>query len=98
MKNGMTDYNRSAGGGTHHSKKGCVDKLKKMSDYVDGELDNGATKSFDDHLVSCPPCLMVLKSLRKTLEIFRADKPPEMPGNMAVEIKENVMQKTEGGR
>ena len=75
-----------------------MDKLKKMSDYVDDELENGAKKSFDDHLANCPPCLMVLKSLRKTLEIFKTDKTPELPKNLANELKEKIMQKTDGGR
>jgi anti-sigma factor RsiW len=98
MDSGKPDNDRGTGGVTHHSKKGCVDKLKKMSDYVDDELDTGAKNSFDDHLADCPPCLMVLKSLRKTLEIFRTDKTAELPEKMASEIKESVMRKTRGER
>ena len=55
-------------------KKGCTDLLSGMSDYVDGEMEPERSNKLEEHLKNCPPCLMVLKTLKKTLGIFRRKK------------------------
>ncbi len=34
----------------------CSDVLALLSDYVDGELDSGAMKTIESHLLGCPNC------------------------------------------
>lgn len=88
----MTTDTENGCKGHSHEKGECVELLGKMSDYVDKELDDSTQKRLENHFQNCPPCLMVLKSLRKTLEIFKRSDEIPPPENLATELNKKISE------
>ncbi len=67
----------------------CREMFKRLSEYIDGELDEKWLQCFDEHLQDCEPCQRFIATLRKTVELCResgADSPPQSlfsPGEIA---------------
>jgi anti-sigma factor RsiW len=54
--------------------------FERLSEYIDGELDESLCECFDEHLQDCEPCQRFIATLRKTVELCResgADSPPQ---------------------
>ena len=64
-----------------HEKKYCQDLLFKLSDYVDGALNEQICADIERHLSECKNCTIVVDTLRKTIELFhempKSEKLPE---------------------
>ncbi len=57
----------------------CEEMMAALNDYVDGELDPSFCESFESHLAGCNPCEIVVDNIRKTITLYKAGKPYEMP-------------------
>ncbi|MCS7091411.1 MAG: zf-HC2 domain-containing protein [Verrucomicrobiota bacterium] len=57
----------------------CEELLRVLSEYVDGTVDPGWCKEFEQHLAGCNPCQGVVDNLRKTLVLCRNGEPFELP-------------------
>lgn len=57
----------------------CEDLLRALNDYVDGEVDSSLCKEFEAHLSGCNPCQIVVDNVRKTITLYRAGEPVELP-------------------
>ena len=60
----------------------CRQMLRRLSDYIDGELDPSICRSIEAHMPDCRPCRAFIRSLRKSVRILnksgrRAARPPE---------------------
>lgn len=70
----------SAGHG--HDPAICRDLLEKLSEFVDGELDEASCAELEAHLAECEPCVRFLRSLRRTVghlsRIPRLEMPEEI--------------------
>ena len=64
-------------GGTHGAS--CDELLALLNQYVDGEADPAVCKEFEAHLANCNPCRVVVDNVRKTITLYRDDKPCELP-------------------
>lgn len=56
----------------------CKDCHRRMSDYLDGDLDESIKRDFDEHLKACPMCrnqVDDMQSLQKTLSHLRPIRP-----------------------
>jgi anti-sigma factor RsiW len=47
----------------------CKQLLGNLSDYVDGDLQQGLCAEIERHLADCENCRVVVNTLRKTVEI-----------------------------
>lgn len=57
----------------------CDDLLKILNEYVDGEIDPGVCRQFEQHLTDCDPCQVVVDNIRKTITVFKNGQPYELP-------------------
>ncbi|HID77145.1 MAG TPA: hypothetical protein EYP56_14260 [Planctomycetaceae bacterium] len=57
----------------------CDELLAALNDYVDGELDPGICEAFEEHLKDCNPCQIVVDNIRKTITLYKAGEPFELP-------------------
>jgi anti-sigma factor RsiW len=57
----------------------CEELLRTLNDYIDGEIDLAFCKEFADHLAECDPCQVVVDNIRKTIQLYKAGQPYEMP-------------------
>ncbi len=59
--------------------KTCKDFCDKLSDYLDGESEEHECRLIEDHLNECPPCDMMFKSLKTTVDICGKGVTDEVP-------------------
>lgn len=64
-------------GGTHGAT--CGELLALLNEYVDGGVDPSVCKDLEAHLARCNPCKVVVDNVRKTITLYRNDKPCELP-------------------
>ncbi|MBI5240977.1 MAG: zf-HC2 domain-containing protein [Elusimicrobia bacterium] len=49
----------------------CRDMLKRLSEYIDRELDPSLCRHIDSHMKGCKPCVAFIKTLRKTVGVLK---------------------------
>jgi hypothetical protein len=57
----------------------CEELLELLNDYVDGPVDPGVCEEFEKHMAGCNPCRVVVDNIRKTITLYRAGEPYELP-------------------
>ncbi len=57
----------------------CEEMLALLNEYVDGEIDPGICAEFEKHLAGCNPCQIVVDNIRKTVTLYKAGQPYELP-------------------
>lgn len=57
----------------------CDELLALLNDYVDGGVDPAVCKELEAHLALCNPCRVVVDNVRKTITLYRNDKPCDLP-------------------
>jgi len=65
----------------------CKDLLGTLSDYVDGTLKQELCAELEKHLAGCDNCRIVVNTLRKTVELYRASNENE---NIPEEIRQRL--------
>jgi hypothetical protein len=64
-------------GGKHGAT--CDELLALLNAYVDGGVDPSVCKELETHLVKCNPCRVVVDNVRRTITLYRNDKPCDLP-------------------
>jgi len=67
----MTDKN--------HDHKKCISIFKRLSEYIDGELDEKTYKEMRIHIKECIKCEVCLETLRRTVDLCRNMKIRGVP-------------------
>ncbi|MCS7049221.1 MAG: zf-HC2 domain-containing protein [Verrucomicrobiae bacterium] len=57
----------------------CQQLLALLNEYVDGTIDPGICAEFETHLAGCNPCQVVVDNIRKTITLYKAGQPYELP-------------------
>lgn len=57
----------------------CEELLAALNEYVDGNLEPGICDKFQEHLKDCNPCQIVVDNIRKTITLYKAGEPFELP-------------------
>ncbi len=60
----------------------CHELLSRLSDYVDGELDEALCAEIEKHMAECERCQIVIDTLRKTVELYRTLPTPPLPDDV----------------
>lgn len=63
----------------------CRSLFAKLSDYLDGTLDDAFCKEMQRHLGDCPPCVAFIASLKETVDLcrqFKPASPAKIPHNL----------------
>lgn len=75
----------------HEHNGNCKEIFALLSDYLNLELPPDACQEVEQHLAGCPPCIEFAESLRRTVELCRGYRPTEIPGPMAQDAREQLM-------
>jgi RNA polymerase sigma-70 factor (ECF subfamily) len=71
----------------HHDHRRCREIFARLSEYVDGELDEATQAQIREHLHECLQCNVCLQTLRRTIELchhMRSRRlPPELSSKLA---------------
>jgi hypothetical protein len=57
----------------------CEQLLALLNEYVDGTVDAGVCREFEQHMKGCNPCRVVVDNIRKTITLYKGDQPCELP-------------------
>ncbi len=57
----------------------CQELLAHLNDYVDGQVDPAWCAEFEQHMAGCNPCQVVIDNIRRTITLYRAGDPYELP-------------------
>ena len=73
---------------THtHANTECRKLLASLSEYVDGALDESICDVIEQHMGECERCEIVVDTLRKTVELYRAIAPaPPVPDDVRARL------------
>ncbi len=64
-----------------NDKPHCHQLIETISDYVDGELAPELCLELERHLSACDNCRIVVNTLRKTIDLYRAPAPEDVLPN-----------------
>jgi len=73
-------------------KEHCKKLLRKLSDYLDGELDARTEKKIKRHLKKCIPCLASYRTLRWSVEALRRYPSEPVPKNIRLQLRRNILK------
>ncbi len=57
----------------------CEDVLKRLSDFIDDEIDSEVAEAIKAHLAMCRRCSVLYDSLRKVVIVVAAEHTFELP-------------------
>jgi predicted anti-sigma-YlaC factor YlaD len=61
----------------------CQDLLEQLSEYIDQETRQELCLAIEEHLERCQDCRVVVDQTRKTITLYQAGQPIEIPGLVA---------------
>ena len=64
------DHDRGDGHGHRHEPdEHCLEVFARLSEYVDGELDDLTCAEIESHIDGCMPCEQFIEALRRTIKL-----------------------------
>jgi RNA polymerase sigma-70 factor (ECF subfamily) len=70
----------------------CRQLFAKLSDYLDGALDDSLCQELEKHLDGCAPCEAFLSSLEQTIEQCRKFQTPCQPTEEAARVRQRLLE------
>jgi len=68
-------------------KEACREHFERLSEFIDGEIDQITGDRIRAHLESCPHCRACWATFKKSVEIFQHLGPDPIPSEVLTEIK-----------
>jgi anti-sigma factor RsiW len=65
-----------------HEQGICRELLDQLSEYIDGELEDALCTKLEAHLAQCTNCRVMVDTLRKTITLYHAQAPAELPSDV----------------
>lgn len=62
-----------------HDHRRCLELARRISAYLDGELDPAERRAVEEHLAGCLACACCAETLRRTVELCRRAAPQPLP-------------------
>jgi anti-sigma factor (TIGR02949 family) len=78
----------------------CRELFARLSEYLDGELEEALCTEAEVHLEDCPPCRDFLESLRRTVALLGRLPAEPVPEEIRRAVRESAerLRKERGGR
>jgi anti-sigma factor RsiW len=76
----------------HHDPKHCVAMFEKLSEYIDGELDELTRRQLETHVGGCVACKYCLATLKKTIKLCKQLADDPVPEAFHLKLKEMILQ------
>ena len=70
-----------------HNPQHCLEMFKKLSEYIDGELDMLTCEELERHMEECIPCKICLITLKKTVNLCREMDTNPVPAEVSERLK-----------
>lgn len=66
----------------------CRKHADRISEFLNGELDEAAREEIEQHLCDCPECRKCVASLRKTVDVLKRSPRETVPADTKRRIRE----------
>ena len=73
-----------------HSNEDCRKMFAKLSEYLDGELDQATCREIQHHVRECVACEACFNTLKRTVELCREAESVPVPESFSLRLKEIV--------
>ncbi|OQX61764.1 MAG: hypothetical protein B5M55_08560 [Desulfococcus sp. 4484_242] len=57
----------------------CKKDFERLSEYLDGELDEAVCREIEAHFGQCPECRDCVETMKKTIRLCKAAAPEQIP-------------------
>jgi RNA polymerase sigma-70 factor (ECF subfamily) len=71
----------------------CDELLKALNDYVDSDIAPAICRELEQHLAGCDPCQIVVDNIRKTIALYKAGEPFELPEPFRAQLGAAIRQR-----
>lgn len=71
----------------------CKEVIRKLSEYLDGELDPTLAQGLTRHLEHCDDCRIIVDTTRKTIEIYCKTDPMPLPDDVRERLQRALAEK-----
>lgn len=71
----------------------CEEVIRRLSSYIDGDLDPALRQALELHLQHCEDCGIVVNTTRKTIELYCNREPVALPPDVQQEIEQTLAAK-----
>ena len=68
----------------------CREYFERLSELLDGELDQAASERIMAHIQGCPHCCACWATFKKSVEIFQSLGPEPIPPETLRRLKDHV--------
>ena len=68
-------------------KEHCKKDYERLSEYLDGELDDDLCREIEEHLRHCPECRKCLDSLGKSIDLCKKTAEEEITPEMKEHLR-----------
>jgi len=79
---------------THQHNDRCLDLFKKLSEYIDQELDAATCQKIEQHVKNCPPCQACLETLKTTAGLCHRIEEAPVPVALSDRLKKMINELT----
>jgi anti-sigma factor RsiW len=71
----------------------CKEVLRRLCDYLDGNLDPKLVEELSRHLGHCEDCNIVVDTTRKTIEVYCKSEPMALPDDVKERLDRALYEK-----
>ncbi len=85
-----SDNNDPKGCHDGHDHEHCLEMFKRLSEYLDNELDDIACNEIEQHVKECVPCFSCLQTLKRTVDLCKQTANKPVPEEFSQKLKELI--------
>ncbi|UCF93571.1 MAG: zf-HC2 domain-containing protein [Desulfobacterales bacterium] len=74
----------------NHDHKHCQEWFEKLSEYIDGELDEFTCAEIEKHVKECLPCYVCLETLKRTIDLCKQTKNKRIPKAVSKKLQDLI--------
>jgi anti-sigma factor RsiW len=74
----------------NYDSKHCLQMFKRLSEYLDNELDEATSKELERHVQQCVSCFVCLQTLKRTVDLCRQAENQPVPKAFSEKLKEMI--------
>jgi len=76
--------------GDSHDHQHCLEMFKRLSEYLDNELDELTCNEIQRHVKECVPCFACLQTLKRTVDLCKQTANKPVPREFSEKLKEMI--------
>ncbi len=85
-----SDHSDHKNCGDSHDHKHCLEMFKRLSEYLDNELDDITCKEIEQHVKECVPCFSCLQTLKRTVDLCKKASNKPIPKAFSQKLKDII--------